>query len=335
MRIASFNLENLGSSEDLPARLAVLRPQLQRLSADVLCLQEVDASRTPGAAERVMAALDALLAGTRYEAFERTVTTRSDGRGPRDRHNLVIVSRWPAEQVTQVSNDLVPPPRYTPVTRLIEPSSEDAKPQDDAINWDRPVLHVQVSPGDGRPLHVINVHLKAPLASFVAGQKIGPFAWKSVGGWAEGYYIAAMKRAGQALEARLLIDRLFAADPDARIALCGDFNAEAHDVAFQILAGDTEDTGNGALTMQELIALEESLSESRRFTVIHGGRRQMLDHILVSRPLLALYRGIEVHNEALGDELVDLTTVAHAPESYHAPVVATFDLGAGLGAAGD
>ena len=327
MRIASFNLENLGSTPDLPARIAVLKPQIQRLAADVLCLQEVDASRQPGAPERVLTALDGLLAGTRYEAFHRIVTTRGEGRGPRDRHNLVIVSRWPADSMSQLTNDLVPPPRYAPVTRRQEDGTEAGEAPSELVSWDRPVLHVALSPGDGRSLHVINVHLKAPLASYIAGQKIGPFSWRSVGGWAEGFYIAAMKRAGQALEARLLIDQLFAAEPDARIALCGDFNAEARDVAFQILAGDTEDTGNGALAVQELIPLEHSLPESRRFTVIHGGRRQMLDHILVSRSLLAHYRGIEVHNEALGDELVDLTTVAHTPESYHAPVVANFDIG--------
>lgn len=36
------------------------------------------------------------------------------------------------------------------------------------------------------------------------------------------------------------------------------------------------------------------------------------------------YRHFEVHNEALGDELVAYATVSHSPESYHAPVIAEF-----------
>ena len=42
LRIATFNLENLGAREDAPleGRIEKLRPQLLRLDADVLCLQE-------------------------------------------------------------------------------------------------------------------------------------------------------------------------------------------------------------------------------------------------------------------------------------------------------
>jgi hypothetical protein len=39
---------------------------------------------------------------------------------------------------------------------------------------------------------------------------------------------------------------------------------------------------------------------------------------------MAYCRQVEVHNEALGDELVAYATVSHSPESYHAPVVAEF-----------
>ena len=60
---------------------------------------------------------------------------------------------------------------------------------------------------------------------------------------------------------------------------------------------------------------------------IHNdGLSLMLDHLLVSRALLAHYRGIEVHNEALGDELVAYTLVDAAPDSYHAPVAAEFEI---------
>ncbi len=170
------------------------------------------------------------------------------------------------------------------------------------------------------------MHLRAPLAAFIPGQKTGPFNWKSVTGWAEGYFLAAVKRSGQALEARMLIDRLFDDDPAALIAVAGDFNAEEREVPLRIVAGDTEDTGSGHLAPRALVVLEHSLPEHQRFTVIHRGKRLMLDHLLVSRQLLARYRAIEVHNEALGDELVAYTLIDAAPDSYHAPIVARFEI---------
>ena len=46
LRIATFNLENLdnkpGEKPTLDERIAVMRPQLIRLNADILCLQEVN-----------------------------------------------------------------------------------------------------------------------------------------------------------------------------------------------------------------------------------------------------------------------------------------------------
>jgi hypothetical protein len=95
---------------------------------------------------------------------------------------------------------------------------------------------------------------------------------------------------------------------------------------LRIIRGDEEDTGNGHLAMRMLVPAERSLPEARRFSVIHHGRPVMLDHILMSRPLLGWYRGVEIHNESLGDELVSPATVQGTPESYHSPMVAEFAL---------
>ena len=51
LRIATFNLENLDDQPDqrptLDERIAVMRPQLLRLRADILCLQETRADPPP------------------------------------------------------------------------------------------------------------------------------------------------------------------------------------------------------------------------------------------------------------------------------------------------
>ena len=346
MRIATFNVENLG--KPLPdgaseaERIRLLRPQLLRLRADVLCLQEVDSQRPEGSHERTLSALDALVSETPYAGFERAVTLgRSTGRF-RDKHNLVTLSRLPILATRQLHHDLMAPPLHRPLggcgVRFPKQAGEqggvdareEARPAEpQPVEWDRPIQHLALDVGSGRPLHVINVHLRAPRAAFVEGRKANAQTWRSLAGWAEGFYLAAIKRCGQALEARLLVDALFDADEDALIVVCGDFNADIHEVPVHIVRGDEEDAGNPHLADRILVPVERSLPDSRRFSVVHHGRPQMLDHLLVSRPLLAWYRGVEVHNEALGDELLTPQAVRGSGESFHAPVVAEFQAASG------
>jgi len=322
LRIATFNLENLDDEANdgvaFSDRLDVLRPQLMRLRADVLCLQEVNGRRLKKTAQRSLPALDKLLESTPYADFHRGSTHRPGQAGAADKHNLVILSRWPILRLSQHGNDKLTAPLHGYLTA--EPPAD--RPEE--ITWDRPILRCEIALPDGRRLHLINLHLRAPLAAPVPGQKTGPFQWKSVGGWAEGFYVANLKRAGQALETRLHIEDIFDAEDSPLVAVCGDFNAEAREMPLRLIRGDLEDTGNGELAGRILIPLERTLPETQRFSVLHHGHRLMLDHIMVSRALLAHYRHVEVHNEALGDELVAYATVSRSPESYHAPVVAEF-----------
>lgn len=324
MKIATFNLENLsgGSSADtdLTARCQILRPQLNRLEADILCLQEVGAGRdgkkgTP----RHLGALSALLEGTRYAEYFLAHTVLKDGRGLLDVHNLVTLSRYPIVRHHQIWNDLVPPPLYKFVT------ADPAMPDLEKISWDRPVLHAEIDLGNNRILHVFNLHLRAPLASFIPGQKIGQFKWRTVSGWAEGFFVASIKRNGQALEARFAIDKLFDTQPDALIAVCGDMNAEEQEMPLRILRGDELETENPALGLRMMIPMEKAAPEARRYSVIHGGRTVMLDHMLVSRGLFDRFQNIHIHNEVLKDELTDYQIGAALSVSHHAPIVACFD----------
>ena len=67
LRIATFNLENLDDRPDLDPplseRIALLRPQLLRLSADILCLQEVNGQHPEDGGPRRLLALDRLQIG--------------------------------------------------------------------------------------------------------------------------------------------------------------------------------------------------------------------------------------------------------------------------------
>lgn len=328
LRLATFNLENLddGRRDGVPleARLPVLRPQLERLDADLLCLQEVHGQKPAGASCRGLLALDRLVEGTAYQHFHRT-STSSTGRHAGDRwvadiHNLVVLSRFPIEAGEEIRERLVEPPSYRLATA--EPPEETPRP----CSFERPLLHVRVRLPGGSLLHLVNLHLRAPLASPVPGQKEGALCWRSVPGWAEGFFVSTVKRAAQALEARLLVDAILDAEPDAMIAVVGDCNAQDREMPLRLLAAETADTGNGELAARSLVPLERSLPADRRWTVIHHGRRVMLDHILVTRPLLAAFRSLEIHNETVGDELEPSQGLASPTESYHAPMVASFAL---------
>ncbi len=324
LRLATFNLENLddapNSDPPFKTRAAILRPQLQRMRADVLCLQEVNARRTAGSPDRQLTALSRLIKGTAYEDYDLAHSFGPDNAHPGDKHNLVILSRLPIIRHRSVRHDFVDPPLH----RLIMTTPASDKPA--PVPWQRPLQCAAIDVGAGRTLHVLNLHLRAPIAAWLPGEKTGPFSWRSVSSWAEGYYLSAMQRTGQALEARLLVDKLFDADPHALIAVCGDLNARLRETPTRMICGAEEDTGNGLLATRALVALERSLPQDRAYSVIHHGQPEMLDHILVSHTLFGSYRDIEVHNESLADELVGYAEVRHDPASYHAPVVAEFTL---------
>ncbi len=328
MRVATFNLESLDlpprAARPIEARIDMLRPELERANADILCLQEVNGQRLPGEPLRVLAALDRLLEETQYQSYYRSVTHHAHDQGVADVHNLVTLSRWPVLNSRQLRHDLVQPVRYRTVTA--KPPAQD----EEQIEFDRPALVTEVEPPVGRTLYVINSHLRAPLASNIEGQKQAPFVWNSISGWAEGFCISSIKRNAQALEIRLFVDQLLKGDRHSEIIVLGDLNAEDNESPMRILVGAEQDTGNGALAANSLIVLDRGLPADRRFSVVHQGRPQMLDHVLCSRALYGRFKAIHVYNEALSDEAIAYARVDRPTGSSHACVVAEFaDIGAG------
>ncbi len=325
-RISTFNLENFdetapGERPSLAERVVLMKPQITRLRADVACFQEVNGQERPGQ-PRALLALAELLAGTNLDGAP-VVSTKPEGDAVYNERNLVVVTHLPVLAHRQLSNDLVARPRYLRLTAV------PADPGPIEIAIERPILHVQIDLGHigGGQLHVINVHLKSKIPTDIPGQKIDTYTWRTADAWAEGSFISSMKRMSQALEARRLVDQILDADPDARIIVAGDFNAAPDDVPVLAIRGNVEDTGHGDLANRVLVPVEQTVPVPSRYTLFHQGRGEMLDHMLVTRNLLAYYRGSEIHNEILHDESVAFGTDRKYPESDHAPVVATFDFG--------
>ncbi len=322
IRIGTFNLENFddkpNQAPSLATRIELMRPQLVRMRADILCLQEVNGQEQAGQPRQLLA-LQQLLAGTQY-AGNTITSTRTTGNEVFDERNLVVVSPFPILAVQQIKNDKVAAPEYKRITAV--PPDLTAKP----FGWERPILHVALQLPTGQTLHVLNVHLKSKLPTDIPGQKKDQFTWNTATGWAEGAFLSALKRFGQAVELRIVISEIFDQDAHALIVICGDCNAEATDVEIQAVRGDVEDHNNEALAGRVMVLCESTVPASSRYSLFHQGRGVMLDHIVVSRALLAHYRGTEIHNELLHDESLAFRTDVKFPESDHAPVVATFDL---------
>jgi predicted extracellular nuclease len=321
IRIATFNLENFddpgpAAQPSLAQRIAVTRPQLERMRADVLCLQEVNTQVVGGV--RTFAALDQLVTGTPYAGFQRVSTTLADGSMPLDVRNLLVLSRFPIASSRQIKHEITPRPAYRRVTAI----PPDANAID--ITWERPILQASLTLPDRSTLHVLTLHLKSKLPTDIPGQRPSQFLWNSASGWAEGSFISAMKRVGQALETRMLVDSLFDAEAQARIVVCGDLNADLDEVPLEAIRGDVENTGNPALVSRLMIPCERNIPEPARFSLHHHGRKVMLDHILASRPMLAFWQGSAAHNEILHDESVAFALDTTFPESDHAPIVAEF-----------
>jgi len=323
LRIATFNLENLDDGQNmrpsLAERIQIMRPQLERIAADILCLQEVHSQGPSGS--RMLGALDRLLDGTAYAGFGRQATHTTSGQFY-DQRNLVTLSRHPVVSTQVVRDNAGPRPSYRMATA--SPPDTTANP----LAWERPLLYTQIDLGNRRTLHLINVHMKSKLASSIPGRKIDNFTWQTVSAWAEGSFISSMKRLGQALQARMLIDDIFDRHgPDALIAIAGDFNAGSDEDSFKAICGPVEETGNPAHAARVMVPCENNVPDSARYSLFHLGKGQMLDHIVVSRSLLRYFRGAEIHNEALPDESGAFRQDTKFPESDHAPVVAVFDLG--------
>jgi endonuclease/exonuclease/phosphatase family metal-dependent hydrolase len=322
MKLATFNMESFGADRHDPValqpRLEALRPKLLELEADILCLQEVNAQKRKGEAVRRFDALDLLLEETPYRDFHRAASERAPGKGPGDRHNLVILSRFPIGRTQNLFQQRAHPPLWLP--KSAEPPYDT--PQ--AVVFDRPVLQSEIDIGEAGPLHLFGVHLRAPIAAAIRGGRRADRSWKSVAAWAEGYQLSVLKQTAQALELRLAVEALFDADEQARILLAGDFNAAGDTGTLRLIRADPEDTESPNLDARRLYQLDAALPRDRRNTVLHRGRGQTLDHILASAAMAGRTVDVTVFNHDLADEVLD-TDNAFAG-SFHAAMRAEFEM---------
>lgn len=323
MKLATFNIESYGGDRFDPAalrpRIGALRPRIEELDADILCLQEVNAQKVKGASQRQFLALDLLLAGTAYETYHRAASERAPGKGPGDRHNLVILSRHPITAHESLFQQRAHAPLWQPST------AEPAYDIPEQVTFERPILRSEIDAGGLKPLHLFVVHLRAPIAAMIRGGKTEDRSWKNTSAWAEGYLLSVLKQNAQALELRLAVEALFDRDEKAQIVLTGDFNATGETGTLRLLRADPDDTASPDWDHRRLFQLDASLPLPERQTVIHRGKGQALDHILASATMTDRVVDVRVFNAGLPDEVFEADDETYSG-SYHAAMRAQFDI---------
>jgi endonuclease/exonuclease/phosphatase family metal-dependent hydrolase len=305
-RLATFNLENLGirDGEDSPEartrlthHLEALRGMLRHLDADAVAFQEC----------LQPALLTPLLDGLGYPHRAVSATGSSPLR-------VGVFSRWPLGPHREVAT--------ATATAVVDPKTGLSLGVDGAFS--RPVLRVPWQlPGLEVVLFVVHGKSKIPSPTPARPDRsAGP--WPSLGEVALGRLTTEVKRLAQAMELRREVDAVLAADPDAALAVLGDFNDVLESEAVRCVLGDAGAVHSPHLAPADLYPCELELPAERRFSQIYRGRREMIDHLLVSRQLRERLRAVEVDNGALRDAGTTAPGEGQFVGSDHAPLLAVF-----------
>ena len=129
---------------------------------------------------------------------------------------------------------------------------------------------------------------------------------------------AELTRAAQAAAVNSYVDRLLAIDPNARIAVAGDFNEFQFEEPLRVLTGEldfdgAQVTGGGIEVLRNLTFL---LEEEERYSALFEGNAQAIDHIFAS---LSLAAGAQV-------DAVHTNTILGNINADHDPILALFNI---------
>jgi predicted extracellular nuclease len=311
MLLGTWNLENLYrpggpfGPKDKAAyetKLAALAAVITELDPVLLGVQEI------GEPEALQD-----LAGMLGGEWHVTLSAHPDGRGIR----VGFLSRT-APQVLADTNAF--PAKLRPV------QADDSGAEESAAG--RGFLAVELTT-DAGPLTVAVAHLKSKLLSY-PGNRFFPH---DEGERARYGAYALYRRAAEAATLRALADQLLAGAGHTRdVAVLGDMNDEVQAATTQMLLGppgseigtpgyDQADSGD-AVRLWDVAPL---IPADQRYSRIDSGRRELIDHILVSHHLV--HRVTAAGTGLPGDGTVRLPSVGPdpaerrgAPGSDHAPV---------------
>jgi endonuclease/exonuclease/phosphatase family metal-dependent hydrolase len=330
-RAMTWNVENLfrpplgadaAERQRYERKLELLASVIGGLSPDVVALQEVGGGEEP--LQDLQEALDGAYPHRAVSAFpdNRDIQVAFLSKHAIDEHtDLVDLPPGPALDVRELSAA----GERRPVTRL-----------------GRGALRVRVAK-EGLTVDLITAHLKSKLLSFPRPGGETSFFPRDEEERAQVAGLALERRTAEAVALRIRANELLEGNATTPLIVLGDFNDVPEAQTSLILNGPPgSEIGTEAFHNRDegddarLFNLAPRISNERRFSRIHNGRRELLDQILASEELFPVGAdGRRPLQEA--DSHVDfrdgLPSVEDDPAVRaedvapdHAPVTATFEL---------
>jgi len=313
-KVMTWNVENLfkpgapagPDTEALyEAKLEGLAATIDGQSPDALALQEIG---DPEA----LADLVSLLSGSWHQRVSRHPDQRQ------------IRVAWLTRRAISEPVDIVAFPEQLQPVQVDDGGTTIAE-------MGRGAVAITVTTDAGTPVRLVTAHLKSKLLSFPGGR----FSPHDENERARFATYALDRRAAEASTLRVWATAtLTAAAPGQPLILAGDLNDTVQAATTQLLLGppgseigtagfDQPDQGDE----QRLWNLAPLMPEGRNYSRIDQGRRELIDHILVSQAAVEPLAAIET-GAVIPPPLPSITSYPNerrnAPSSDHAPVVASF-----------
>ena len=125
----------------------MMRPQIVRLRADIVCFQEVHGQERPGQ-PRALLALPRLLEGTNLEGANLVSSLDSNGDIANER-NLVVATHHQVVDQEQLLNDLVAEPLYRRLTAVPPDTTAEPSRKRKGCQVHKPVWPAGLASGAG------------------------------------------------------------------------------------------------------------------------------------------------------------------------------------------
>jgi endonuclease/exonuclease/phosphatase family metal-dependent hydrolase len=313
LTVMTWNVENLflPGSPSGPKTEQVYRDKLSGLAAvinntgpDAIGLQEVG---DPVALDQLVALLDG--------DWQQRVSGLPDARGIR----VAWLSRMPISADEQVH---AYPPPLAPVQR------DDHGATDATLGRGALAITVQTAAGDDVTL--LTTHLKSKLLTF-PGNRFNPTDENERARFAA---YALYRRAAEAASLRVWATAALGDDGhNRRVVVCGDLNDTPQAATTQLLLGPPgSEIGTRGFNQpdkgdkQRLWNLAPKMPAGADYSRISHGRKELIDHILVSHALVQRVTDVRtIVEQPLPSVTTDPGERRSDPSSDHAAVIATFN----------
>jgi endonuclease/exonuclease/phosphatase family metal-dependent hydrolase len=315
-KVMSWNVENLfrPGADAGPTTEPVYRAKLEGLAAtinaqapDALALQEIG---DPDALDDLVAQLDG--------SWHRHLSTHPDQRG--------IRVAWLSPHPITDPDEIVAFPDHLEPVQVADGGATLAA-------MGRGAVAITVHSAVGNPIRLVTTHLKSKLLTFPGGR----FQPHDEAERARYAAYALYRRAAEAATLRVWVTGALGEAGHPPVILSGDLNDTTQAATTQLLLGppgseigsegfDQPDAGDA----QRLWNLAPLMPPGRDYSRINQGRKELIDHILVSAALVKPLEAISVE-AIIEPPLPSITEFPNArrnaPSSDHAPVVASFAAG--------